>query len=320
MSTNDKVTLFISYSHLDEEFQRQLGRHLHGLDDIIAPWHDRKILGGDEWATKIDNNLKSADIILLLVSENFLASNYCKDVELDAAIKQQNTGKSVVLPVIFAPCVWKHKSFGKFNALPRNGTAISIWEKQGLAYVDVINGIREIATDLLVKRQKKREEKDEAKKRYKKELEAALHDHEIDALEKKGLREAQEDFGLTDEEVAEVGNTVYGPKKEYEGKLKRYEVDLNETLTKEYPLSDKAVKMLKQRQIKLGIKDDDAELLHALAEKEHLAKSAGKGAASAVPASVYSAAVAEIRFCIKCGNMLRAGDKFCNFCGYPAKS
>ena len=72
------LSLFYSYAHADEGLRDQLEKHLRQLQrqGLISEWHDRKILPGEMWADKIDTNLETASIILLLVSPDFLASDY----------------------------------------------------------------------------------------------------------------------------------------------------------------------------------------------------------------------------------------------------
>jgi len=83
----ERVELFISYSHRDESFKTELIKHLTILlrEEIISIWHDREIRAGDEWQGQIDCHLDSADIIIFLLSPDFIASSYCFDVETRCA-------------------------------------------------------------------------------------------------------------------------------------------------------------------------------------------------------------------------------------------
>jgi hypothetical protein len=82
------VSIFYSYSHVDGPIRDQLEKHLASLKrlGVIETWHDRQIGPGEEWKTEIDQHLKSADIILLLVSPDFIASNYCYEIEANEAL------------------------------------------------------------------------------------------------------------------------------------------------------------------------------------------------------------------------------------------
>lgn len=88
-----RVEIFYSYSHKDEKLRDRLEKHLSILkrEGVISGWHDRKITGGKEWAGQIDEHLNSAHIILLLVSADFVASDYCYDVEVKRAMERHET-------------------------------------------------------------------------------------------------------------------------------------------------------------------------------------------------------------------------------------
>jgi hypothetical protein len=107
------IHLFYSYSHEDESLRDELAKHLSVLkrQGVISEWHDRKIGAGDEWKGAIDKNLEEAQVILLLVSASFLASDYCWDVETKRAIERHDRGEARVIPVILRECDWQgHRS------------------------------------------------------------------------------------------------------------------------------------------------------------------------------------------------------------------
>lgn len=93
--------LFFSYSHKDEALREKLASHLKVLErqGIIRAWHDRNIDAGSEWKENIDSYLQSAEIILLLITADFLASDYCSSIEMKAAMDRHETGSAVVIPV-----------------------------------------------------------------------------------------------------------------------------------------------------------------------------------------------------------------------------
>ena len=137
---------------------------------MIDTWHDRKIGAGKEWAKQIDDNLNEADIILLLVSPDFVDSNYCYDNELKQAMKRHNDGEAVVIPVILRPCDWSGLSFAKLQAFPKDANPISTSEDTDAALLDVEKGIGKVAQALFAKRQQKLQKKEEAKKAYRTHL------------------------------------------------------------------------------------------------------------------------------------------------------
>lgn len=138
--------VFFSYSHKDESYRNELEVHLSQLkrENAISTWHDRRINPGDEFERVIDSELASSDIVLLLVSPYFLASEYCNEVELKKALELNNQGATRVVPVILEPCDWQYSIFGKLLALPTDGKPISKHTNVHDGYLDVVQRIREM--------------------------------------------------------------------------------------------------------------------------------------------------------------------------------
>ncbi|PLY39580.1 hypothetical protein CSZ94_25635 [Janthinobacterium sp. ROICE36] len=136
--------VFFSYSHADEALRDQLEMHLSLLkrQGHVEAWHDRRILAGDELDPAIKDNLESADVILLLVSANFIGSDYCYSKEMHRAIERHNAGEARVVPVILRPCDWHSAPFGKLMATPRDGKAITTWANTDEAFTDVVRQVR----------------------------------------------------------------------------------------------------------------------------------------------------------------------------------
>ncbi|WP_166141426.1 toll/interleukin-1 receptor domain-containing protein [Methylosinus sp. RM1] len=137
--------LFFSYCHADEALRDRLGVHLSLLtrQGAIETWHDRRVTAGEEFAGSIDAELNRADIILLLVSPDFLASNYCYDVEMSRAMERNEAGEARVIPVILRHCDWLHAPFGRLLAAPRDGKPIQSWPDLDEAFLDVVQKIRD---------------------------------------------------------------------------------------------------------------------------------------------------------------------------------
>lgn len=148
------LKLFISYSHQDEGMKDELLKHLSPLKrlKLIADWHDRKIEPGDKWGDAISENLEKSDIVILLISIDFINSKYCYDIEMDAALDRQADGMVTVIPVIARSCMWKSTRFAPFQALPTDGKAIATWPDRDEALSIVAEGIRQVAERLLSKR------------------------------------------------------------------------------------------------------------------------------------------------------------------------
>lgn len=147
------VRLFYSYSHRDERLRDELDTHLKLLqrEGLIEVWHDRQIAPGQAWDEEINANLESADIILLLISANFIASDYCYGVEMQRAIERDASGEARVVPVILRDVDWQGAPFGKLQALPKNGKPIMTWSSRDSAWKDVSLGIRRVVQALTVK-------------------------------------------------------------------------------------------------------------------------------------------------------------------------
>jgi formylglycine-generating enzyme required for sulfatase activity len=148
------ISLFYSYSHDDEELRKRLEKHLAWLrrSGLISEWNDRNIDVGEDWAKEIDRNLTSADIILLLVSASFIASDYCWGVELKRALDRHDKGEARVIPVILRPCRWGATPFAKLQAAPADAKPVTSWPDQDAALDDVASKIERVVTDMSAKR------------------------------------------------------------------------------------------------------------------------------------------------------------------------
>lgn len=148
------IRVFYSYSHKDKELRDTLETHLALLKRrrVISGWHDRLITAGEEWAGQIDRRLMTADIILLLISANFLASKYCYDVEMKIAMRRHRAGEARVIPVILRPCDMTGAAFRKLQALPTGGRPVTTWKNKDEAFLDIANGIRLVAEEVRAKR------------------------------------------------------------------------------------------------------------------------------------------------------------------------
>jgi hypothetical protein len=144
--TGAPLLLFYSYAHEDEPLREELEKHLRMLsrEGLISEWHDRKILAGAAWAQEIDAYLEAASIVLLLVSPDFLASDYCYEIEMQRALERHRLGLARVIPVILRPCDWQHTPFASLQCLPRNGQPVTTWYDQDEAFLDIAQGLRRV--------------------------------------------------------------------------------------------------------------------------------------------------------------------------------
>lgn len=143
MTTSSPAEVFISYSYKDEELFKEFEKYLSVLarNGKIRIWHGRKIPPGDEWRKVIDDHIKSADLVLLLVSVDFLVSEYCFNVEFEEAKKRHAIGATRIIPIILHPCPWED-ALGTFQVLPRDLEPIS--KDPAKAFLKVTKSIREL--------------------------------------------------------------------------------------------------------------------------------------------------------------------------------
>lgn len=136
--------LFFSYCHADENLRDRLEKSLAMLkyEGLIESWHDRGIPAGDAFDDVIMVELEKADVILLLVSPDFLASRYCWAVEVKRAMERHADRTARVIPVILRPCEWDKAPFAKLQATPKDGLPVTKWPDQDEAFLSVTKAIR----------------------------------------------------------------------------------------------------------------------------------------------------------------------------------
>ncbi len=138
--------IFICYSHEDKALRERLEVHLSLMQQqgLISSWHDRHIRAGMDWAKEIDAHLEEAAVILLLISADFMASNYCYTYEMKRALERQEAGQAVVIPIILRRVDWATAPFAHLQALPTNGKPITSWKNRDEAFTDVAVGLRKV--------------------------------------------------------------------------------------------------------------------------------------------------------------------------------
>ncbi|MGH9196038.1 MAG: toll/interleukin-1 receptor domain-containing protein, partial [Acidimicrobiia bacterium] len=136
--------VFFSYSHKDEALRDQLETHLALLKNqgLIESWHDRRIVAGSEVDQSIYEAMESSEVILLLISADFLASAYCYSREMKRAMERHDAKEARVIPVILRDCDWHSAPFGKLLAAPRDGKPVTLWPDIDQAFADVAKQVR----------------------------------------------------------------------------------------------------------------------------------------------------------------------------------
>ena len=140
------IKIFFCYAHEDNTLREQLARHLSPLRRLrhITGWFDRDIEAGTDWQHEIETHLDTASIILLLVSADFIASDYCYTVEMKLALEKHKAGTAHVIPIILRPVAWEETPIGELSALPRGKKPVTQWADQDEAWLNVVQGIREV--------------------------------------------------------------------------------------------------------------------------------------------------------------------------------
>ncbi|NUO02794.1 MAG: toll/interleukin-1 receptor domain-containing protein [Saprospiraceae bacterium] len=138
--------IFISYSKSDNDLLQEFIRHLavlkmHGM---IEPWYDAAIDPGETWDQEIKTRLYEADIILMLLSSGFMATQYIWEVDVKTAMERRAQGQVRVIPVVLRACDWQSTVFGQIQVLPKNGMPVFKWADRDEAWLDVVQGIRRI--------------------------------------------------------------------------------------------------------------------------------------------------------------------------------
>jgi len=136
--------VFMSYSHKDEELRDQLEVQLTMLkrQGLVDVWHDRRLLPGEHLDWTISEELDRADIILLLVSPDFIASDYCYKIEKGRALERHREGTARLISVILRPCDWTHTDLSQFLVTPKDGRPVTQWPDRDEAFLDVARSIR----------------------------------------------------------------------------------------------------------------------------------------------------------------------------------
>lgn len=144
------IDLFFSYSHHDEAMRNELEVHLSMLkrSGLVRAWHDRRIAAGKELNSEINEHLERADVILLLLSPHFLASDYCYETEAQRALRRHDEGTAIVIPVILQPCDWLESPFRKLRATPTDGKPVAKFPNIHDAFLEVTRDIRAAAASL----------------------------------------------------------------------------------------------------------------------------------------------------------------------------
>lgn len=145
-SDGSGACIFVSYAHEDEELKSELDKYLKVLQrsSKVRTWNDRELVAGEEWDATIMAELAKADVILLLVSVDFNASDFIWDKELKAAMERHEAGTARVVPIILRRCDWDDMPYAKLQALPRNATPVTEYENRDQAFTEIAQAIEKL--------------------------------------------------------------------------------------------------------------------------------------------------------------------------------
>ncbi len=149
-----RVSVFLSYAHRDERLREELDKHLSPLrrSALIETWHDRRIPPGAELDAEIDQRLSTADLVLLLISPDFINSDYCYRREMRIALRRHAKGHARVIPIILRPVDWSSTPIGRLLAIPRDAKPVTTWHRRDEALLDVATSVRRAAEEMTAQR------------------------------------------------------------------------------------------------------------------------------------------------------------------------
>jgi hypothetical protein len=149
-----RISVFLSYAHRDERLREELSKHLAPLrrSELIETWDDRKIRPGADIDSAIDERLAQADVVLLLISPDFINSDYCYRREMRLALRRHAKGKTRIIPIILRPVDWAGTPIGRLLAVPRDARPVTTWHRRDDALLDVAKSIRRAAEEMFAER------------------------------------------------------------------------------------------------------------------------------------------------------------------------
>ncbi len=153
------INIFIAYSRKDESYLKKILNFLKpvGRRYDLNIWYDGEISPGSIWDEEIKKHIHQADIILLLVSADSLASEYFYEQEVKNALFKHRDGNVKLIPIILRECLWEDAPFSNIQVLPKDGKPISSWPQEDVAYSDIVRGIRTALEEINQKEEKKRQ-------------------------------------------------------------------------------------------------------------------------------------------------------------------
>jgi hypothetical protein len=204
---NEPIKVFISYAHKDDALRQEFLPHLASAqkEGLIEIWHDREIRAGVDWAKEIDENLESADIILFLVSSDFINSQYCSGIEMARAIERHKDKTACAIPIIIRFSDWTSTRLGELQAIPRDNKPVTDWGdnlnnpiERDEPWSLVVKEISRVAQDIRKKRN------DEASQAFRAKAERYYQDGAISPAGREILEIDKQALGLSEQEAVHI--------------------------------------------------------------------------------------------------------------------
>ena len=267
------VKVFISYSHDDKQYCDNIKKYLGQLAQCghsVDVWADHQIKAGEEWDEAIEEKLRQADIILFLVSVNFITSRYIKDNELAVGYERREGGSAEIIPVLLSDCMWEKTGLAKFQALPidpsnKRAKPITTWEKdeRDSVYNSIAQAIADKASDIIKNRQVR--EKNYKLQCYREKCLEFLRqspDLELSIAHQHSLKDFCEDNGIGEADAKKAFEEVQEPFRVRKKNCERYLETVKAYLSDRRDLSaDQTKRELKDRQLELKLEDGDINAL-----------------------------------------------------------
>lgn len=150
MTSKNPIKVFISYAKEDTSFMHELTKHLKVFEknNIIEIWHDALIAPGENWKEEIKVHIQDAHVIILLISADFMASDYIDNIEISKSLDRSRKRETVIIPIIIRPTNYSSLEISKYQALPKDGKPVSTWVDKDEAWVDITNQLKKLFDSL----------------------------------------------------------------------------------------------------------------------------------------------------------------------------
>lgn len=147
---DQEIKIFIAYAYADRNMVKEVEKDLKAMKrHTKISWSGIDVDAGEDLQEENQKNLNAAHIILLMISRDFLASDYCYDQQIQQAVARHDKKAAVVIPVILSTCDWKDDTpFRKLTPLPENGKPVQKWNLKADAYTNIKRGIQKVVERL----------------------------------------------------------------------------------------------------------------------------------------------------------------------------